>query len=68
MAIAYVGNTNVNLQLVKEGLAWHYTYFAPDAREFAAAQKAARKARRGLWADDAPVNPCDFRKENKKGR
>lgn len=68
VAIAYVGNTNVNLQLVKEGLAWHYTYFAPDARELAAAQKAARKARRGLWADDAPVNPYDFRKENKKGR
>lgn len=68
VAIVYSGGTNVNLQMVKEGLAWHYAYFAPDARDLADAQKAARKARLGLWADDEPVNPYDFRKENKKDR
>lgn len=62
VAIVYAGSTNINLQMVKEGLAWHYAYFAPDARDLAAAEKAARKKRKGLWADDEPVNPYEFRK------
>ena len=64
-AIVWLGSTNINLQLVKEGLAWHYAYFAPDARDLAAAEKSARKARRGLWQDENPVNPYNFRKSTK---
>lgn len=64
-AIVWLGSTNINLQLVKEGLAWHYAYFAPDDSDLAAAEKAARKARRGLWQDENPVNPYDFRKSLK---
>ena len=66
VAIVYTGSTNINLQMVKEGLAWHYAYFAPDARDLAAAEKAARKKRKGLWADDEPVNPYEFRKRNRE--
>lgn len=62
VAIVYAGSTNINLQMVKEGLAWHYAYFAPDAEDLAAAEKSARKKRKGLWADDEPVNPYEFRK------
>ena len=64
-AIVWLGSTNINLQLVKEGLAWHYAYFAPDAKDLAAAEKAARKARKGLWKDKNPVNPYEFRKNSK---
>ena len=66
VAIVYDGSTNINLQMVKEGLAWHYAYFAPDAEDLAAAEKAARKKRKGLWADDEPVNPYEFRKRNRE--
>ena len=62
VAIVYAGSTNINLQMVKEGLAWHYAYFAPDAEDLAAAEKAARKSRKGLWKDKNPVNPYEFRK------
>lgn len=66
VAIVYAGSTNINLQMVKEGLAWHYAYFAPNAEDLAAAEKAARKSRKGLWADDEPVNPYEFRKRNRE--
>ena len=64
-AIVWKGKTNINLQLVKEGLAWHYAYYAPDAKDLAAAEKTARKARKGLWKDKNPVKPYDFRKESR---
>ena len=64
-AIVWLGKTNINLQLVKEGLAWHYAYFAPDAKDLETAEKAARKARKGLWKDKNPVNPYEFRKNSK---
>lgn len=66
VAIVYAGSTNINLQMVKEGLAWHYAYFAPDAEDLAAAEKAARKKRKGLWKDKNPVNPYEFRKRNRE--
>ncbi|MBO5683992.1 MAG: thermonuclease family protein [Akkermansia sp.] len=65
VAVVWMGKKNINLQMVKEGLAWHYAYFAPDAKDLAAAEKAARKARKGLWQDDTPVNPYDFRKASR---
>ncbi len=65
VAIIWLDRKNINLQMVKEGLAWHYAHYAPDAKDLAAAEKAARKARRGLWKDKNPVNPYDFRKKEK---
>lgn len=55
-----VGGTNANLDMVKAGLAWHYK----ADMEYAAAEEAARKAKRGLWADKNPVPPWEFRKKN----
>ncbi len=65
VAVVWMGKKNINLQMVKEGLAWHYSYYAPEAKDLAAAEKAARKARKGLWQDDTPVNPYDFRKASR---
>lgn len=65
VAIVWQGKKNINLQMVKEGLAWHYAYYAPDAKDLADAEKAARKAHRGLWKDKNPVNPYDFRKQSR---
>ena len=31
----------------------------------AAAEKAARKARKGLWKDKNPINPYEFRKQSR---
>jgi len=55
-----VEGQDVNRQMVAEGLAWHYKRFNNDAR-LAAAEQAARAAKRGLWADAKPVPPWEWR-------
>jgi endonuclease YncB( thermonuclease family) len=47
---------DVNRRMVDDGMAWHYSRFNNDAR-LAAAERAARAAKRGLWADAKPVPP-----------
>lgn len=52
---------DANLLQVRAGMAWAYTKYLTDpaiARE----QDAARAARVGLWADQAPVPPWDWRR------
>ncbi len=45
------------------GLAWHDPRYAPKAKEYAEAEAEARKEKRGLWSDDKPVAPWDWRKQ-----
>ncbi len=61
-----VDGVNVALEQLRGGFAWHYTYYSKDAA-YAAAEREARAARRGLWQDAAPVPPWDFR-QRKRGR
>lgn len=55
---------DANLEMVKAGMAWAYTKYQTDSA-FASAERAARDARIGLWADlggaAAPVAPWEWR-------
>ena len=55
------GTVEVNLTMVKNGCAWHYS-FHDNTPAYAEAEKDARKNRRGLWASDSPINPYQWRK------
>jgi len=57
--------TDINLQMVKDGLAWHYKHF-DNTQSYADAETAARAAKRGLWKDPNPIPPYDFRKSKKE--
>lgn len=54
------GERNLNLEMVAEGWAWSFGGFSEDD-DFAAAEAAARRARRGLWAGPQPVSPSQWR-------
>lgn len=61
------------LAQVVAGLAWHYKHYAreqpPEDREtYAAAEDAAKAARRGLWRDPDPVPPWEWRKASRASR
>ena len=55
-----LGGANLNHELVRAGLAWHYKYYSQD-KKLAALEKAARKATRGLWKDRDPIPPWQYR-------
>lgn len=52
---------DVNLEMIKSGMAWHYSYYNNE-EEYAKAHEQAKKNRAGLWIDKNPVNPYEFRK------
>ena len=56
-------DTNVNHELVKEG--WWYRKYALGDTVLEELEKAAREAKKGLWADPQPVPPWEWRKEKK---
>src|SRR5215475_3613720 len=54
--------TNVNHQLVKDGWCWWYRKYAPGDTILEGLEKDAREAKKGLWADPAPIPPWVYRK------
>jgi endonuclease YncB( thermonuclease family) len=57
----------VNAKLVEDGWAWHFKKYNSDER-LAKLEETARTAKRGLWADEAPLAPWDFRGGNHERR
>lgn len=58
---------DVCLQQIKAGMAWHYKYYqneqsTSDRTLYATAENEARSARLGLWSDEIPVPPWQFRR------
>ena len=42
--------------------AWWDEYYAPDRPQFKQCQEDAQKNKRGLWAEEDPVAPWDWRR------
>ena len=55
---------NINLIMVQQGLAWAYRQYMHD-KQYLAAEAQARQQRRGLWQDDNPIYPSNWRKHSK---
>jgi len=62
----FVDGVDIGLAQIRAGLAWFFKRYAGELkadgrRQYAEAEEAARKARRGLWADAEPVPPWEWR-------
>ena len=55
---------DMNLEMIEEGMAWHYAHYDHNKR-LAEAEGEARRNRIGLWRDPQPVAPWDWRKAKK---
>ena len=54
-------NENVNKELVKSGFAWHFKKYSTDT-SYDDLELTARQNKIGLWVDDNPTPPWDWRK------
>ena len=68
-----VNGQDVNLEQVREGMAWHYKEYereqSPEDRAiYARAEDEARAQHRGLWQDPNPIEPSQFRREQRDER
>ena len=55
---------NLNQELVRARLAWHYKKYSKDT-VLDRLEKKVRSAKRGLWQDPNSVAPWDWRKKRR---
>lgn len=69
VATVSINGRNINEEQVKHGMAWEYSHFHSD-RGYIALQNEAQQTRRGLWAQNSPMAPWEWRKTHPpvKGR
>ena len=61
LGTVYFDNSEINLEMIEDGCAWYDRRTGP-APHYTAAEKKAREAKVGLWADPAAINPMNFRR------
>ena len=67
LATIYFQEQNINLEMVKHGMAWVYPQYAKNKIYFQA-QDLAQQQKIGLWRDPNPIAPYEWRKQNKAGQ
>ena len=65
LAYVYIGDLCLNKELLRLGMAWHYKEYNADP-ELAKLEDEARNNKVGLWRQDKPQSPWDFRRNKKK--
>ena len=58
LGIVFLGNGNVNAQMIRMGMAWHYKQYS-DSVPMQQFENYARANRIGLWSDPNPIAPWD---------
>lgn len=66
VATLFYKNKNINLNQLKKGCAWVYKQYLKTLPkeywgDYLRAEIQARKQRLGLWQEENPMNPADFR-------
>jgi endonuclease YncB( thermonuclease family) len=56
---------NANAEMVNSGHAWVYRHYDKGFESFYVIEKSAKEARIGLWADESPIPPWEWRRKGK---
>lgn len=56
-------NKYLSAEIIKAGMGWHYKRYS-TSKELATFEDNARKNKIGLWVDNNPINPSDWRNSN----
>jgi endonuclease YncB( thermonuclease family) len=60
VGIVYADNQNVNMEMVRRGMAWVYRRYALETAFFQL-EEEAKAEKRGLWADPHAIPPWEYR-------
>jgi micrococcal nuclease len=66
VGFVFIGDKNLNKELLSAGLAWHYKKYSRDP-ELAKLENKARVAKLGLWSEPDPVAPWEWRRLKRSG-
>ena len=66
VARVIVAGRDLSEEMVRAGLAWHYTHYSAD-RQLAALEQQARQQHLGLWGDRTAVPPWQYRNGPSRG-
>ena len=55
----YLGNTDINAQMIENGYAWAYRKFS---KKYVPQESKAKSQKLGLWQDKEPVPPWEWRR------
>lgn len=64
LGVVYLGELNINKEMVRYGLAWAYRRYSNDP-EMIELEKFAKEKKIGLWVDENPTPPWKFRKNQR---
>lgn len=64
VAVVYSNGLNVNEEMLRRGLVWHYKEY-DKSQAWAQLEQKARKNKTGLWSQPAPTPPWEFRREKR---
>ena len=56
---------DANEEQIKRGMAWVYDKYVKDQSLYSI-QNKARASKKGLWADNKPIKPWEYRRGNKR--
>lgn len=65
IAVVYLDGRNINMEMLAEGWVWAYRRFTNrvDYAHFLAIERSARGKKNGLWLQDEPQPPWEFKPE-----
>ena len=61
VGVVFVDGLNVNHELVKQRIAWVYRKYTSDKRLYAL-ESEAKQSKRGLWLQENPIPPWEWRR------
>lgn len=64
LGVVYVKELNVNEEMIRSGLAWRYKYNKDP--KYLELQEKARKKKLNIWSVKNPVDPWQWRKDQKE--
>jgi len=65
VGVVNLNGQNINEEMVRSGYAWWYRCYDPNNQNLEEAEKKARAAQLGLWADKDPLPPWKWRQQHR---